>query len=143
MLFLDENKHWQSLTNKRIGEILLEKTLRDKFVGLNVMKSVLSLGETSSALERSFKVAAKLKRVSSTDIEMESIFMEELLSLVEDIPVKTREASQNMDVDMEEFLGVDKILQSMQGKLLNNTSKLTQINKRIKKRYQKVRESGK
>ena len=143
MLFLDKNKHWQSLTNKRIGEILLEKTLRDKFVGLNAMKSVLSLGETSSALERSFKVAAKLKRVSSTDIEMESIFMEELLSLVEDIPVKTREASQNIDVDMEEFLGVDKVLQSMQGKLLNNTSKLTQINKRIKKRYQKVRESGK
>ena len=56
-----------------------------------------------------------------------------LSSLVEDIHVKTRETSQNTDIDMQEFLGVDKALQSMQGELLNNTSKLTKINKRIKR----------
>ena len=72
---------------------------------------------------------------------MESIPPIELLSLVEDIHVKTREASQNTDLDMREFLGIDKALQSIQGELLNNTSKLTEIDKHIKrdtKKLQKV-----
>ena len=34
---------------------------------------------------------------------------------------------------MGEFLGIDKSLQSIQGELLNNTSKLTEISKRIKR----------
>ena len=52
-------------------------------------------------------------------------------SLVENIHVKTREASQNTDVDMPEFLRIDKVLQSLQGGLLNNTSiiLLTLMNK--------------
>ena len=58
---------------------------------------------------------------------MGSIPLKELLSLVEDIHVKTREAIQNTDCDMREFLGIDKTLQSIQGELLNNTSKLTGI----------------
>ena len=57
------------------------------------MKSVLSLDETPSGLERSFKAATKLRRESPTDIEIESIPLEGLSSLVEDIHVKTREAS--------------------------------------------------
>ena len=35
---------------------------------------------------------------------------------------------------MREFLGIDKALQTIQGELVNNTSKLTEINERIKKR---------
>ena len=46
LLFLDGNKHWQSLTNKRTGEFLAAKTLKEKVGGLNVMKSVLSLDES-------------------------------------------------------------------------------------------------
>ena len=61
LLFLDGNKHWQSLTNKRTGEFLAPKTLREKFDGLNIMKSVSSLDETPSALERSISAASKLK----------------------------------------------------------------------------------
>ena len=56
---------------------------------------------------------------------MESIHPEELSSLLEDIHVETREASQNTDLDMREFLGIDEALQSIQGELLNNASKLT------------------
>ena len=44
---------------------------------------------------------------------MESIPMEDLFSLAEDIHVKTREASKNTDFDMREFLGIDKALQSI------------------------------
>ena len=41
---------------------------------------------------------------------------------------------------MQEFLGIDKALQSIQGELLNNTSKLTEINKRIKRDTKKLEE---
>ena len=128
-------KHWQSLTNKRTVEFLAAKTLRENFGELHVMKSVLSLYETPTALERSFKAATKLRRELPTDIdtEMENIPLMKLSSLVENIHVKTREASQNTDLDMREFLGIDKTLQSIQGELLNNTSKLTEFNKHIKR----------
>ena len=140
MLFLDGNNDSQSLTNKRTGEFLAPKTLREKFGGLNIMKSVLSLDKTSSALERSISAASKLKSEQPTILQMESIPLKELLSLVEDIHVKTREASQNTDLDMWEFLGIDKALQSILGELLNNTSKLTEIDKRIKRDTKKLEE---
>ena len=58
----------------------------------------------------------------------------ELSSLAEDMHGKTREATQNTDLDMREVLGIDKALQTIQGELVNNTSKLTEINERIRKR---------
>ena len=60
--------------------------------------------------------------------------------MVEVIHVKTREASQNIDLDMREFLGFDRALQSVQGELLNNISKLTEIDKRIKRDTKKLEE---
>ena len=97
------------------------------------MKNFLGIDKTPPALERSFKAATKLKGELPIDLEMESITLEELSSLAEDIHVKTREASQNTDLDMQESSGINKALQSMQAELLNNTSKLTEINKRIKR----------
>ena len=73
---------------------------------------------------------------------METIPLEELSSLVEDIHVKKRETSQNIDLDMREFLGINKALQSIQGEFLNNTSKLTKINKSIKGNSKKLEEVG-
>ena len=140
MLFLDGNKNWQSLTDKRTGEFLAAKTLKEKFGGLNAIKSLLTLDETPSALERSFKAANKLSRELSTDLEMESIPLENLSSLALDIHIKTREALQNTDLVMREFVGIDKALQSIQGELLNNTSKLTETNKRIKRDTKKLEE---
>ena len=67
--------------------------------------------------------------------------LEELSSLAEDIHVKTREALENADLDKGEFLGIDQALQNIQGELLNNTSKLAEINKSIKrdtKAFEKV-----
>ena len=75
--------------------------------------------------------ASKLKSELPTDLQMESIPLKELSSLVEDIRAKTRESSQNTDLDIREFLGIDKALQSIQGKLY--TSKLTEIDKRIRR----------
>ena len=50
----------------------------------------------------------------------------------------TREASQNTNLDMREFLGINKALQNIQGDFLNNTSKLTEIDKRIKRNTKKL-----
>ena len=41
---------------------------------------------------------------------------------------------------MREFLGINKALQSVQGELLNNTSKLTEIDNRIKRDAKKLEE---
>ena len=143
MLFLNTDRHWQSLTNKRNGEFLAAKTLREKFGRLNIMKSVLSLDKTPSALKRSVKAATKVKSELPTDLQMESIPLKELSSLVEDIHTKTQEARQNSDLDMTdlEFHGINKALQSIQGELLNNTSKLTEVNKRIKRDTKKLEET--
>ena len=116
-----------------MGEFFAPKILRDRFGGVNTMKNFLGIDKTPPALERSLKAAARLNRDLPTDLEMESIPLEDLSSLVEDIHIKTREASQNTDLDMREFLGIDKALQSIQGELANNTSKLTEIDKRIKR----------
>ena len=40
-------------------------------------------------------------------------------------------------LDTQKFLGSNKALQSIQGELLNNTSKLTEINKHIKRETKK------
>ena len=139
LLFFD-GKLWQFVNDKRISNFLAAKTLLEKFGGLNIMKSVLGLDETPSTLEKSFKAETKLRYGLRTDIEMKSIPLEELLSLVEDIHVKTREALQNTDLDMREFLGIGKVLQSIQGELLNSTSKLRELNKRIGKDTKKLKE---
>ena len=78
------------------------------------MKSVLSLDQTLAALERSISAATKLSRELPTDLQMESIPLKDLSSLAEDIHVKTREASQQTSLDMREFLGIDRVLQSIQ-----------------------------
>ena len=91
-------------------------------------------------LERLLSAASKRKSDLPTDLEMESIPPIELLYLAEDIYVKTREASQNTDLDMREFLGIDRTLQSIHGELLNNTCKQTEINMRIQRDTKKLEE---
>ena len=41
---------------------------------------------------------------------------------------------------MQNFLGINKALQSMQGELVNNTSKFVEIDKRIKKDSKNLKE---
>ena len=57
----------------------------------------------------------------------------EISSLPEDINVKTREASQNTNLDMREFLGIDKALWTIQGEIVSITSKLMEIEECIKR----------
>ena len=104
------------------------------------MKNFLGIDKTPPALEKSFKAATKLIHELPTDLEIEIIPLKDLSSLVDGIHIKIREASQNTDLDMREFLGIDKALQSIQDELVNNTSKLTEIDKRIKRDTKKFKE---
>ena len=71
---------------------------------------------------------------------MESVPLTELSSLVENAHIKTQETSQNTDFVLQNFLGINKALQSMQGELVNNTSKFVEIDKRIKKDSKNLKE---
>ena len=71
---------------------------------------------------------------------MEIIPLGDLSSLAKEIHVKTREVSQQTSLDMQEILGINKALQSMQGEFVNNGSKLTQIDKRIQRDTKKLEE---
>ena len=93
----------------------------------------LGIEITPPLFERSISAASKLKSKLPTDLQMESIPFKELSSLTEEIHIKTQEVSQNTSLDMREFLAIDKALQSIQGELLKNTSKLTEIATRTKK----------
>ena len=130
---------WVPLT-KQTGEFLAAKTLRDRFGGGNAMKIFLGIDKMPPVLERFLKAATKLKSELPTDLQMETITLKDLSSLVENNHVKTREVSQNTDLDMREFLGIDEALQSIQGELLNNTSKITEMNKRIERSTKKLKE---
>ena len=78
------------------------------------MKSFLGIEAKLPSLERSISAASKLKSELPTDLQMESIPLKELSSLVE---TKTREALQNTNLDRQELLDIDKALQSIQGEL--------------------------
>ena len=54
-------------------------------------------------------------------------------SLAEDICVKTRKSLQNTDLDLPEFLVIDKVLQTIQGELTNNALKLTEREEKLAK----------
>ena len=92
------------------------------------------MGWNTSYVRKILKSATNLRRELPTNTEIESTPLMELSSLAEDIYAKTRKASQNTDLDMQDFLGIDKPLPTIQGELVNNTSKLTGINERIQKR---------
>ena len=81
------------------------------------MKNFLGI-ETPPPLEGPFKAASKLKIELPTDLKMERIPLEELLSLVENIHIKTREASQNTTSTCESSLGSTRLYKSYGGELL-------------------------
>ena len=72
---------------------------------------------------------------------MKDIPLKELPKNAKETQNKIREATATQtDLDIREFLGIDKSFQSIQGELLNDTSKLTEINKSIKREEKKLEE---
>ena len=67
------------------------------------MRNFLGIETTLPSLERSISAATKLEDELPTDLQMESIPLQVLSSLTEEIHIKTREASQQTSLDMREF----------------------------------------
>ena len=67
------------------------------------MENFLGIETTLPSLERSISAATKLEAELPTDLQMESIPLQELSSFTEEIHIKTREASQQTSLDMREF----------------------------------------
>ena len=133
-------ENWISLTNQQTGEFMAVSTLKTKFGGLTPMKNFLNLEKTPPSIDRLIKAANLLRSEIPTQTDIETIPLFDLSSVVEDIRIKTREASQNTDLDMREFLGISKALQSINGELRNNTAKLSELDKRIKRDTAKLKE---
>ena len=82
-------------------------------------------------LDRSFTAAKKLQEELPTDLEMESIPLQDLSTLAEHLHVATREVATNTDLDIREFFGIDKTLRRVQGEIVNNAAKLTELDKQL------------
>ena len=74
------------------------------------MNNFLNIGETPSASERYFKAVTILTHKLRTYAEMENIPLIKLSLLTKNIFTKTREPSQNTDLDMKIFLEISKTL---------------------------------
>ena len=133
-------EEWVRLTNKRTGEFLSQSTLKKAFGGINAMTTILSLEDVPPELNRSINAAMKLKAKLPTAREIEEIPLQDLARSVEDIHIATREAAQNTDLDMREMLGLDKALQRIRGEVLNNISKLSELDRGIKRQHEKLDE---
>ena len=133
-------ENWVSLTNQQTGEFLAVSKLKIKFGGLTLMKNFLNLEQTPPSIDRSIKAANLLKSEIPTQTDIETIPLFDLSSVAEDLRIKTREASQNTDLDMREFSGISKALQSINGELHNNIAKLSELDKRIKRDTAKLKE---
>ena len=140
MLKFFNGQDWVNLTNQRNGRFLTEKTLKDKFGGLNTMKSILSVDEIPQ-LDQRKEAALKLQRRVPTTREFENIPLQDLSTITNDLHVAVKEASQNTDLDMREFLGIDKALQRIQGEIANNTGKITEIDQHIKREHDKLKQA--
>ena len=106
--FLNDDKR-DPLT-KETSKLYGPNSLKCIFGGVNILNNFLDIDETPSALERYFKGVTKLKHKLQTYAEMENIPLIKLFSLNKNIHTKTREASQNTDLNMKIFLEIGKTL---------------------------------
>ena len=141
MLKFFNGKDWINLNNQRSGEWLTEKSLKQKFGGLNAMKAILGVDEIPELDKTTIDAAVKLRKELPTVREIENIPLQDLSTLVNDVHILTKEASQNTELDMREFLGIDAALQRIKGENLNNMSKISEIDRHIKREQDKLKET--
>ena len=104
------------------------------------MKRILSIEGEVPDLDRSFTAAKKLQDQLPTDLEMQDIPLQDLSTLAEQVHVATREVATNTDLDMQEFLGIDKALRRVQGEIINNAAKLSELDKQLARDRGKLEE---
>ena len=68
--------------------------------------------------------------MTPTDLEMNELTPQRLDEVIDEV---TRTIGTNTDLDMREFLGIDKALTRITGELKNNVSKLTEIDEHLER----------
>ena len=112
------------------GELLAASTLRNR-LGAALARSLLGV-ETPSSSKSYPRVLLK-----DLDIEMDELPPQRLEKVIDEI---TRDMSTNTDLDMREFLGIDKALTRIKGELVNNAGKLTEIDAHLAREQGKLEE---
>ena len=115
---------------KSNGELLAASTLRTR-LGASRARSLLGIETPSSVRSRS---RVLLQDIPS-EIEMDELTPQRLEEFIDEV---TRDMSTNTDLDMREFLGIDKALQRIQGELKNNVGKLTEIDEHLERETKKL-----
>ena len=117
---------------KSNGEFLAESTMRSR-LGASLARSLLGIETPSSVRSRSRVLIQEMP----TELEMDDLSPERLEEVISEM---TREMSTNTDLNMREFLGIDKALTRIKGELANNVGKLTEIDAHITRENNKLAE---
>ena len=134
-----KNGDWVNLTDKRTGEWLSDATIKQRLGGESGMIRNLGLEETPDRFKRQKQAAKKLNRLVPTDLEMESLSLEDLSKSVVDVE---HELKTDEDLlPMRELLGLDKALRRIQGELANNMAKLGKLDEHVEHETKKLRDA--
>ena len=115
---------------KSNGELLAASTLRTR-LGASRARSLLGI-ETPSSSKSYPRVLLK-----DLDIEMDELPPQRLEKVINEV---MNSVSTNTDLDMREFLGIDKALARIKGELVNNAGKLTEIDAHLAREQGKLEE---
>ena len=119
-------------TTKSNGELLAASTMRTR-LGASLARELLGIETPPSVRSRSQVLFQDIP----TEIEMDDLSPERLDEVIDEI---TRDISTNTDLDMREFIGIDKALTRIKEELENNAEKLTEIDKHIVREQRKLAE---
>ena len=117
---------------KSNGEFLAESTMRSR-LGASLARELLGIETPSSVRSRTRVLIQDIP----TELEMDDLSPQRLEEVISEV---TREISTNTDLNMREFLGIDKALTRIQGELANNVGKLTEIDAHITRENNKLAE---
>ena len=73
-------------------------------------------------------------------MEMEVTILQDLSNFVEQVHLATKEAVTNTDLDMREFLGIDKALRRFKSAVVNNLAKVLELDKQLDCNWRKQEE---
>ena len=135
--FMTSNGEWENLTNKRTGKWLADNTLKKILGGHSGMVRHLGLEDIPERFKRQKDAARRLNKSLPTDLEMESIPLDDLGRRVSDVDSELRKSFA--ELPMRDLLGLDKALQRIQGELANNVAKLSQVDHRIAHENEKLK----
>ena len=109
----------------RNGTFLAASTMRSR-LGAPLARSLLGIEKFSHVIQE-----------IPTELEMDDLSPQRVGEVITKV---TRDMSTNTDLDMREFLGIDKALTRIQGELANNAGKLTEIDDHIAREQGKLAE---